>query len=339
MSPKLNSSLTIHRLAADLELRPTANPVQVILAYCHRAVKKFLAEHGPVTSLGALLDLLADRLGTRIVEIRSNQELYKLQQEYVKRGEKIFATLDQELGEGECDGITFKLQSPALWEQPYVSIIDCRGWKNQRRYHTKWHELGHLLILTDQTRFAFRRTHAVYQPKSAEESLVDAIAGEFSFYRMILAPYLKGEISFEKIEDIRNKCCREASFYSSVLNISKIWPTPCIWVEAKLAAKKSQENGSQHSFGFEPPAQKALRAVHMNPNDAARAEGISMIPNFRVPRKSVIYRAFEEQLSSAMAYEDLSWWESSDGTRLAARKVRVHAKRIGESVHALIVPV
>ena len=339
MSPKLNSSLTIHRLASDLGLRDTESPVQVILAYCHRTVKKFLADHGPVASLSELLDLVANKLGTRIVEIHSNEELHKLQQEYVKRGEKIFATLDKELGEGECDGITFKLVSPAFWEQPYISIIDCRNRKSQRRYYTKWHELGHLLILTDQTRFAFRRTHDLYQPKSAEESLVDAIAGEFSFYRMILARHLTGEISFEKIEEIRRTCCPEASFYSSVLNVSKMWPTPCIWVEARLAAKKSQGNGVQHSFGFEPPAQKTLRAVHMNANDAARAQGIGMIPNFRVPRKSVIYRAFEGELSSAMAYEDLGWWESSDGTHLAACKVRVQAKRVGESVHALIVPV
>src|SRR6516162_4425875 len=42
------------------------------------------------------------------------------------------------------------------------------------------------LILTDQTGFAFRRTHDPALPKSAEVSLVDTIAGEFSFYfRMI----------------------------------------------------------------------------------------------------------------------------------------------------------
>lgn len=339
MSPKLNSNLAIHRLAGDLGLRPTGSPVQVILAYCHRMVKQFLAEHGPIAGLGELLDLVADRLRTRIVEIRSNDDLRRLQQEYVKRGEKIFATLDTELGEGACDGITFKLQSPKLWEHPYVSIIDCRGRKSQRRYHTKWHELGHLMILTDQTRLAFRRTHDIYQTKSAEESLVDAIAGEFSFYRMILARHLKGQISFEKVEEIRSTCCPEASFYSSVLNVSKMWPTPCIWVEARLAAKKSQGNGSQNSFGFEPPAKKRLRAVHVNANDAARAQGIGMITNFRVPKKSVIYRVFEEQLPSAVALEDLGWWECSDGTRLASCKVRVHAKHVGDSVHALIAPV
>jgi hypothetical protein len=339
MCAKLNTSIAVHRLAADLGLRPTENPVQVVLAYCHRSVKKFVTDHGGCVGLNELLNLLANKLGTRIVEINDNEQLYNIQREYVNRGEKIFATLDQELGEDECYGITFKLQNPESWEMQYVSIIDCRGRKRQRRYHTKWHEIGHLLILTDQSRLAFRRTHDVHHPKSAEESLVDAIAGEFSFYRSLLVPHLKGEISFQKIEQMRVSCCPEASIYSAILNICKLWPTPCIWVEAQLRAKKNQENGLQHNFGFDAPAKKALRAFRTNANDAARVGGLGIIPNFRIPRKSVIYRVFEEGLPCSEAHEDLTWWESSNGTRLARCKVRVQAKRIGESVHALIVPV
>lgn len=339
MSPKLNSSITIHKLASDLGLRPTENPVQVILAYCHRSVKKFLAEHGHCASLGELLNLLASKLGTRILEINDSDRLRKIQREYVNRGEKIFATLEQELSDDDCYGITFRLQNPELWELHHVSIIDCRGEKRYRRYHTKWHEIGHLLILTDQTRLAFRRTHDAYHPKSAEESLVDAIAGEFSFYRSIITPAVTGQISFEKIEQIRATYCPEASVYSAMLNVSKLWPTPCIWIEARLAGRKSEENSLQHSFGFNGHSQKSLRAVHTSANDAARAVGFGIIQNFRVPKKSVIYRVFEQDLPSSQAIEDLSWWECSDGTRLSDCKVRVQAKRIGESIHALIVPV
>src|SRR5690348_6885489 len=97
MSQKHNSSMAVHRLAADLGLRSTGNPVQVIMVYCHRTVKKFLAEYGPCKGLDALLDLLANKLGTRIVEIHDDNELKKIQREYVARGEHIFATLDHEL--------------------------------------------------------------------------------------------------------------------------------------------------------------------------------------------------------------------------------------------------
>ena len=158
MGTKLNSSMAIHRVVLDLHLPASDNPVKTILTHCHRRVKKFLAEYGPCPNLGQLLDLLANKLGTTIVEIETDKQLEKLQIEYVGRGESIFATLDQEFADDDTYGITFKLQNPSAWEQPYISIIDSRGRKRQRRYHTKWHELGHLLILTDQTRFAFRRS-------------------------------------------------------------------------------------------------------------------------------------------------------------------------------------
>jgi hypothetical protein len=337
MSQKLNSSMAVHRLAADLGLRSTENPVQVIMAYCHRTVKKFLAEYGQCKAVDALLDLLANKLGTRIVEVHDDKELQSIQREYVSRGEQIFATLDRELNDKGCFGITLKLQNPEPWEQQYISIIDCRGRKAQRKYHTKWHEIGHLLILTDQTRLAFRRTHDVYHPKSAEESLVDAIAGEFSFYRSILSPSLKGEITFQKIEHIRQTYCPEASTYSAILNVSKAWPSPVIWVEAHLATRKSESPTQQHQLSFVAPPQAVLRAVYTSPNDAARAQDFAMIPNFRVPKRSVIYKVFETGLQSE-AFENLDWWESSGGTRLGARRVRVLAKKIGESVHALISP-
>lgn len=338
MGANLNSNVAIHRLSADLGLRSTPSPAQVILAYCHQKVKRFLAEHGRCSCLNELLELLADRLSTRIIEINSDEELHKIQRDYVNRGENIFATLDLEFGEKDCYGITFKLQNAQPWERQYVSLIDCRGRKRQRRYHTKWHEVGHLLILTDQTRLEFRRTHDSHHPKSAEESLVDVIAGEFSFYRSMFVPQLKGEISFQKIEWTRTAYCPEASIYSAILNLSKIWPTPCIWIEAQLRRKKGQENNNPHSLGFDPAEPKLLRAVYANANDAARAVGLGIIPNFRVPKKSVIYRVFEEGLPCSEAHEDLAWWESSDGMRLRECRVRVQAKRIGDGVHALIVP-
>ncbi len=194
------------------------------------------------------------------------------------------------------------------------------------------------MILTDQTRLAFRRTHDPTQPKSAEESLVDTIAGEFSFYPRMVKPLAHGEISFEKIEDIRLQACPEASLYASVLNIAKLWPTPCIWVEAKLAHKRA-ENGSQQSFGFRQAPRQMLRAVYATANDPARQLEVAIIPHFRVSNESVIHKVFYDQLPYAESEENLSLWVSSDGKRLGDCRVRVKAKRMNESVHALVIPI
>lgn len=338
MCAKLNTSVTIHRLAADLRLKMSADPVRAIVRHCHRQVKKFIDEYGgECETLLELLQLVANKLGTTIVEINGDEELNELQLQYAKREELIFARLDHELAGDQDFGITLKLRNPLRWEQPYVSIIDCRGRKKQRKYHTKWHEIGHLLVLTDQTRLEFRRSHYAGQPKTAEESLIDSIAGEMSFYPDLIVPHISGPISFEKIEAIQDRFCPEASAYSAALNLSRLWPTPCVWLEAQLAAKKNEET-AQESFGFQEPPDKTLRAVHTASNPAARELGLNIIPRFRVPKGSVINQVFEKGLSFGEAHEDLAWWESSDGMRLSSCTVRVEAKRIGQSIHALVVP-
>jgi hypothetical protein len=175
----------------------------------------------------------------------------------------------------------------------------------------------------------FRRTHESGQEKSAEEKLVDVIAGDLSFFPEFVEPLIAGEISFEKIEEIRCRVCPDSSQTSSALNISKIWPSPCVWLEAKPQAKR---NESQNSV-------LALRAVKVSENAAARQQGLRMIPNFRVPTKSIIFNSFYRQMDRGDAIENLNWWEASSGTRLQDRQVRVQVKNMGESVQALVTPI
>ena len=132
--------------------------------------------------------------------------------------------------------------------------------------------------MTDQTRMEFRRTHQVGQEKSAEEKLVDIVAGELSFFPEFVEPYIQGEITFAKIEQIRILVCPDASLTSSAINISKIWNSPCIWIEARLQAKKGAGVG----------ALPALRAVKVAENAAARERGLRMIVNFRVPENWIV---------------------------------------------------
>jgi hypothetical protein len=336
MAATLNSKLTIHKLAADLGLRPSESPVEGIVNYCHRRMKTFLRDFPECSKPSQLVEFAANKLGTVLVEINSDQDLAEVRRDYLERGERGFVTLEDEL-DGEVYGVTLRRQHRKDWEPPYVSLIDCRGRKTQRKYHTKWHELGHLLILTDQGRLAFRRTHDPTVPKSAEESIVDVIAGEFSFYEPMLRPFMQGDISFEKIEAIRAEHCPEASVYSAILNLSKIWPSPCIWLEAALAPKRGEVSQNQGTFAFKPAPERKLRAVHVNPNERARQTGLTMIPNFRVPKSSVISRVFELGQADE-AIENLEAWESSDGTRLDDRRVRIRAKKLGDSVHAVILP-
>jgi len=69
-------------------------------------------------------------------------------------GEVGFVDLVNELSE-DVFGITIRRHKQQLFECPFVSIIDCRGSMVSARYFTKWHQIAHLLTLTDQLRLVF----------------------------------------------------------------------------------------------------------------------------------------------------------------------------------------
>lgn len=338
MAGRLNQSFMIRTLAADLGLKPTTNPVNGILKYCHKKVTRFLSVLPSCSSPKALLDCVANKAGTEFREIHSDDDLSRIRSEFLGKNEKGFVRIHEELN-GEVLGITLRRLNAQPWELPFISIIDCRGENRIRAYYTKWHELVHLLILTDQTRLAFRRTHVARQAKSPEESLVDVIAGSFAFYPAIVREHARGEISFEQIEAIRASVFPEASQQSALLGIAKSWPSACILVEAQLAHKAGEGPGPQQSFSFKTSPVPELRAVHVTVNDEANKIGVKVIPRFRVPKRSVIYRVFAETIAYAESTEELASWTSSGGERWEGGTVLVKARLRGNGVQALLVPI
>jgi hypothetical protein len=81
----------------------------------------------------------------------------------------------------------------------------------------------------------------------------------------------------------------------------------------------------------------ALRDLGVTVNDAARDAGIRFHSHWRVPTRSVIARVFAEG-GHGRATEDLSWWTTSDGSRLEPFPVVVEARKGWDSVQALLVP-
>ena len=216
---QLKKNFKIQTLAGDLGLRSTRDPVQAILRHCERQIRNFIRDFPECSTLGALLELAAAKLGTRFEEIDSNDRLEQVRLDYLRRGERGFADLHEQLTSGVF-GVTFLRISRQSWEPRYVSVIDRRGEKASRSYFTKWHELGHLLILTDQLRLNFRRTHFVPNLKDPEEALVDIIAGHFGFFEDLVRKQAKGaRASFSGFDGLRQTLCPEASRQASRIGI------------------------------------------------------------------------------------------------------------------------
>jgi hypothetical protein len=111
MCAKLNSSIIVHRLASDLGLRASVDPVRAVLVHCHKLVKSFLADYPDCPSPAKLLEFLANKLGTRLVEIHTDGDLRRITEEYTSRGERAFASLEQELADDQSYGITIKIHT------------------------------------------------------------------------------------------------------------------------------------------------------------------------------------------------------------------------------------
>ena len=334
MASGLKHSVEVRNLARDLGMRAVGDPVAAVIKHCETRVTKILETFPDCNTLNDLLDCVAANLGTIFETVTSDKDLREIQQRYVVKGEKIFAALDQELSE-HVFAITCRRTHREHWEREFVSVIDSRGSKASRVYFSKWHELAHLLTLTDQLRLSFRRTHLAKDFNSPEEALMEVIAGHFGFYGPILKPHISGTISFDAIETLRRELCPEASQQSALIGIVKAWPQPCLLLNARRATKKN-DHRQGNLFGSND-SNASLRAVHVTVNEAARRENLAIFENMRIPERSIIYRVFQGKPYDE-AIENLSWWETSKGFRLPDRLVEVKAKRSWESVDALIIP-
>lgn len=57
---------------------------------------------------------------------------------------------------------------------------------------------------------------------------MESIAGEIGFLSEIVKLHAKGEISFEKIDELRDLICPGASIQASAIGFTKSWPSSCI---------------------------------------------------------------------------------------------------------------
>jgi hypothetical protein len=204
----LRTSPQIHKLASDLriKIKKDDDPVSAILKYCERRIKNMLEGVTDCATLSQMLDWIANKVGTSFEVIFNDEDLQRIKQKYLAQKEAAFVRLEDEFSD-EVFGVTFKLLHCEPWEPQYVSIIDCRGDKAARGYFTKWHEIAHLLTQTEQMRLVFRRTHSSANCGDPEERLMDVVAGKFGFYSPFVHSFIKEEISFEAIENLREKLC------------------------------------------------------------------------------------------------------------------------------------
>lgn len=319
------------RLAADLGAKASDDPIAFVLKHAENLVRA-AAKKLHVKTLPELLDATAQEVSTRFEIVETDAELTQLVTTNVARGETGFAQLPKDFVDSY--GVTLRLLNRRDWEPERVSVIDCRGSKKYKSYYTKWHELAHLLTLTQQGQLKFRRTHAERQ--APDEALMEFVAGYFGYWSEILQPHLTGDLSFETLTRIRSEQCPEASWQSFVHAAIDRWTEPAVYVKAAMGLKRAEERQLNQTSMWPIPAGEKLRLADVVVNESARSRGAELFPNMRVPQQSILHRIYARQDDPGSADECLSMWESSQRGALPSRAVVVKGRRAYDAVEGII---
>jgi len=318
------------RLAADLGAVGD-DPIEFILDHAERQIRAVAKKHC-VSTLADLLTATAQAVGTRFETVSTDEELDQLVARYIDRGETPFAQLPKDFR--DSFGVTLRLIQRRPWELEHVSVIDCRGSKAYRAFFTKWHELAHLLVLTQQAQFKFRRTHA--EKQAADEALMDMIAARFGYWSGILQPHLGGNLTFETLSAIKSAHCPEGSWQSFVHAAIDRWPTAAVYIKAEPRLKRAEERQLNQTTLWTRTSTAKLRLADVIVNDAARSRGADLFPNMRVPQTSILHRIHTSREDGGTATECLSLWESSARGALRQCEIVVVGRSAYEGVEGLI---
>ncbi|MBN1227774.1 MAG: hypothetical protein JXA79_12335 [Deltaproteobacteria bacterium] len=343
---KLKDTPTLRILAKELGVGRFRDAEKAIREFCVKEVERIIEPFGKIYDLNKFLEIVSSSLGIKYEEVNADHEIQKISKKYLAKREIIFAALDRHL-DSETDAVLFRLINAEPWETKYVAVIDCRGHKKRKAYFSKWHEVGHVLIMSPQESFQFRRT--LTHKRDPKEQIVDKIAGDLAFYSPLFLPELlarikgKDGMTFEVVEELREAVCPEASREATIRGAVPRNPLPQLFVIADYGMKKNEQKimSSQQlrlfpdeEIKFEPK----LRAVQVIVNNAASKAGLRIHANMEVPQESVITKAYEETSLTKKVYsnlENLNWWKHSRG-QLDDMAIWVEAKKSGNRVFALI---
>ena len=344
---RLGQESEVVQLAAELHVDWRQNAVENIMALCHSKILGWLQDSVKISTIQELERLVCRRLKLVFEMVWSDEDLSQIIRKYVGLGEPIFATLRDQLDSKTYGSLIERRRITGTSKDRYVAVIDCRGVKAARRFFTRWHEIAHLLTLHGQLELPLHRSS-----NSPTERLMDAIAGEIGFYEPLFGPVLAEELAKERfltfgtVERIRQRFCPDASFQATLNACVNRLGSAALVMEARIGYKKSEQRelDSRQRQLIQSVAPRAkLRVYSVAGNKRAVRSQLKVHQNMQVPPASLIYKLFVNDggtvRSEIAGVESLGVWRHSDGSSLANIAVRIEARRLPDSVLALVLPV
>ena len=322
---RLKDDPAVHQLARDLGLPRRGNPLTRIRGFALDRVQQILTDSPvAVTNLESLRLVLADNFRLRIEFLSEDSDIERVARQHADFHPLLAPRLREEFLNGETEGITLERSKWDPARFGYLAVVDARGSRASRAFFTAFHEITHLIIHPEQMAFpGFRRTPGTDEKtRDPIESVVDHVAGQVGFFAPVFGPLLddairqEGGVTFGCLDSVRLSTSPPPSLHATAIAAVNLVSKSAMFVHADLACKKAEARAlrsSQTTFGFAKVKPKFdVRAVAAVSNDAAKRKGLIIHPHIRIPRRSVIYDAFESSEEVELrAREDQAWWENS----------------------------
>lgn len=272
---------------------------------------------------------LARKLSVKVEDVRSPEDIKRIEREYIPRGEWAFAQLKIEFSNPDVDALTIRRENhDEDTEERYVAILNHQD-DDSRAYINVNHELSHCIAEPAQRDFFHRHKTNL---KNLVETIVDGVAFNIGFYDPILLPLIESYetemLSWDVVESIRTSYAPTASLYSMMLAVIQRWSTPVLILECELRSAKRD------------PKPK-LRIKKVIPNSVALAMqkslGIFFPRQMRVPKASCAHASW----ISEGRYDDveaLCDWSTTTGTVAGHGNAFISARPYNGGVLVIVSP-
>jgi hypothetical protein len=336
----------VMQLAGELGIADWEDqPVDKIIAYCSKKIAGWIKTFKTATDIDAIQRIVCAKIGLVFEEFRTDEGLEQIVRKDTDLGDGAFSSLRNDFDANTFATLMKRANPDPRAHDQYVAVIDCRGEKEARRSFSRWHEIAHLLTLRRQLQFPYHRSTT---NKDSMERLMDIIAGEIGFYPPLFTPLLRkeskkaGGLNFDVVERVRREFYPNASFHSTLIACAKQCDQPVICLEVGMCLRNHEQgqlNSKQRElFTLGNRLTEKLRVLGAVPNKVGRGRKLRIDFHMQVPEESIVFRAFHSSPGTNLrAREELGIWKHSDGTTPANTVVNIEARRVGDSVIALVI--
>ncbi|MGO9601991.1 MAG: hypothetical protein ACLQAT_01060 [Candidatus Binataceae bacterium] len=317
---RIDADPVVRQVASKLGIRSSASLREAITEVAVKRVADQMRRVGyEPTGLDDVHEFVLNLTGVKIVRVQTSAELVAASTSIKTANPTLREQLEFEFARDTEAVVVRRSDADAKSASRFVAIIDARPERQNRAWFAERHEPSHILIDDPGANALWRRTK-VKRPEPIER-VVDAVASAVGFWKPLVGPALASTLQYYEgplaaFEAVRQALAPSASKEATYRALAELFGKPLVLLRADYSCRAEDR---------EPPGDPrrswALRAQTVILNSRARAAGIKIWDNFRIPPHSVI----RTEPGTRSQIDNMGIWESERHGTLPPCQVRVTA--------------